>query len=153
MSGYLTESINPIMAVEKVEQIGKLTKTDLPNYDRFKESIDFSIKHDKVKDRVKSILMFDKFSRKNDLWLYLIYLVKCGYIKLQIDISDFKKANPPESISRARRLIYSEIRKGQHKELKYLIDNDIEETRKDQEELYRGYFQDKNNSELARVIK
>lgn len=154
----MIETKNTIQ-IETIEKEGdpikilKGRKTDSPNYDNFNQSMTFQFKHDTIKQRVKSILMFDKFSRKNDLWLYLLYLVKMDFIDLKINIKQFNKVNPPESISRSRRLIYKEIKEGNHKELKYLIDKDMEEIRKEEEGLYRGYIQDKNNANYARRIK
>ena len=99
----------------------KLTKTDFPNVDKFKET-DFALKHNTVKDRVKSILREDKYARKNDFYLCLYYWIKCGYIKMEIDFKDFDKITKPETISRIRRELISQAKEGDE-ELQYLLDD------------------------------
>lgn len=151
--------------VEKVEKRGdpikiqqglrrrKLTKTEVPDYDNFKESMDFKFKHDKIQDRVKSILKSDKYARRNDLWLCLLYWIKMGHIKLLIPLEDFSKINPPESISRARRKLLEETKRGMHNDLLFLLKQDIEDIRDNQEDFYIGYFQDKKSEEMVKWIK
>ena len=76
-----------------------------------------------------------------------------NFITIKIDIKKFKDVSPPESISRARRLLYKEIKEGKHPSLKYLIDTNTEIERIKEEERYKSYFQEKNISKQAEVIK
>ena len=144
--------------IETIEKMGdprKILKgkTEKPDLKRLKVSDSFEKNFDNVKDRVKSILKKDKFARKNDVWLMLVYYSQMGYINLKIDINAFNKINPPESLSRARRSIFSEIKAGQHPDLKYLIDQEMEEIRAEYEQGYHDYFQNKNNSRIAETVK
>jgi len=131
----------------------KLTKTDFPNKDSLKESMDFKLKHLTLKDRVISLMKRDKLSRKNDFYLCILYWIKCGHIKLIVPLEDFQKINAPESISRCRREIFKEIREGKHPKLKYLINQDAEKARNKQEKRYEGYYHDKNNEKVAGEVK
>lgn len=142
---------NPIHAIETIINIG--TKTDYPSLDKFKESIDFNLKHNTVKQRVLSILREDKYARKNDFYLCLLYWIKCGFIQMKVDFKDFDKITKPESISRCRRELILESKRGV-KELRWLLnDEETLEKRENLKDLNRGYFQDKNNSEIAKIIK
>lgn len=130
---------------EKEKPIKRVIKkgypTEKPDLKRLKESSDFALKHDSIRERVISILRSDKFSRRNDLWLLLLYYHKMGYLKLKIDISQFNKIHMPESISRARRSIYQDIRENKLPQLRFLLDD--QETlniREKEEEKYREYF-------------
>jgi len=150
--------------IETIEKMGDPAKiyqglrksksvTDEPDLDRLKVSNTFEKNFDNIKDRVESILKRDKFARKNDVWLMLVYYAQMGYINLKIDINAFDKINPPESISRARRSLFEEIKQGQHPELKHLIDHDMEQIRKECETNYHDYFQEKKNSNMAKIVK
>jgi len=134
----ITESKNPIRPPETIIKLGI---TDNPDLKRLKESESFSLRFKTIKDRVESILRTDKFSRKNDLWLLLLYYNKCGYIKLKIDVNQFNKIAMPESVSRARRKIFQEIREGKNPRMKYLLtDQETLDIRRNQETKYREYF-------------
>ena len=150
-----TDSNTPIRSPETIDKLGdpeiirkgqlrqarKRNVTEVPDLSRLKDSDSFAIKFDNIKDRVISILQFDKFARRNDLWLLLLYYHKMGYLKLQIEVSQFNKINMPESISRARRSIFQEIREGKHPKLNYLLeDTKTLEIRKQQELNYEEYF-------------
>ena len=100
----------------------ELKKTDLVNFERYTESDSFNILHNSVKDRVLSILKRDRLSRKNDMWLCLLYWIKSGQIKLVIPLSEFYKINKPESISRCRRELIKEAKSGV-KELQFLLND------------------------------
>lgn len=119
-----------------------------PNLERFKET-EFSLRHEKVKDRVLSILREDKYSRIDDFYLCLLYWIKTGQIEMKVDFKDFKKITKPESISRCRREIFTMAKKDQ--KLKFLLEN--QDFRKDEEENYHNYFQDKKLSREAESIK
>jgi hypothetical protein len=146
------ESLGDPYTILKQRRKNKID-TETPDNSRLKESDSFEIKFNNIKDRVKSILKFDKLARKNDLWLMLLYYNKMGYIKLQIDLKDFSKINPPESISRARRSLFQEIKQGKHPDLKFLIDKDMDEVRKEYKELYHDYFQDKKSGYESTWLK
>lgn len=116
------------------------TKTDFPSLEKFKESADFSLKHQKVKDRVLSILREDKYSRKNDFYLCLLYWIKCGFIKMEVDFKDFDRITKPETISRVRRELISEAKHGV-KELNFLLsDEETLEKRENLQELNKDYY-------------
>jgi hypothetical protein len=124
-----------------------------PRIDNFKENMAFNIKHNTVKEKVKSILRKDKYSRKNDFYLCLLYWIQNGDITMNVDFKDFKKICKPETISRIRRELISDAKKGNN-ELKWLL-NDLE-TLDERDNLYNlnhDYYQDKNNSKIAEVIK
>lgn len=134
----ITESSNPIRPVETIEKKGVTSKPDVK---RLKESQDFAYRFNTVKERVASIMRTDKFSRKNDLWLLLLYYNKMGYIKLKIDVKEFSKITMPESISRARRKIFQDIREGNNPKMKYLLeDQETLDIRNNQEQHFREYF-------------
>ena len=125
--------------IEKVEKVG----TGFLDEDRLKESNDFALKHDTIQERVKFILKFDKFARKDDLFLLLLYYVKCNMIKLIVPLSDFHNIHKPESITRAKRYLFQKAKKGD-KELRFLLDDkDNLEIRNKQEENYRDYYNNK----------
>ena len=133
----------PKPEIETIVKKG-LTPTDRPNNKRLKGSDSFAIKHDTIRKRVISILKTDKFARRNDLWLLLLYYHKMGYLTLKIDVSQFDKISMPESISRSRRAIYEEIRKGDLPELDFLLkETETLEIREEQEKKYREYFGNK----------
>ena len=121
-----------------------------PNLDKFKET-DFSLRHEKVKDRVLSILKEDKYSRVDDFYLCLLYWVKTGQIKINVDFKDFKSITKPESISRARREIFTEARNDP--KLKYLLNNEATELRTLEESNYHDYYSDKKLGETASLVK
>jgi len=133
--------------IETIEKVG--SRTEYPDEERLKESADFSLKHNTIQERVKSILKMDKYARKDDLFLLLLYYVKCGMIKLIVPLEDFYKINKPESITRAKRKLFEMAKKG-NKELNFLLkDEENLEVRKNQEELYRDYYSEKSAMERA----
>lgn len=149
--------------VEKIEKMGDPLKINQglrkhkhqlnvePNLKNFKET-DFASRHQKVKDRVLSILREDKYSRVDDFYLCLLYWVKTGQIQMKVDFKDFQHITKPESISRARRELYTEART--NPQLKYLLENkELLEKRKIEQSNYHDYFQDKNNSKRAKLLK
>lgn len=133
----------------------KFSPTEIPNNDRVKESIDFAKKFDNVKDRVKSIIKSDKYSRKNYLWLDILYYVKCGQIKLIVPLEEFQKANSPETINRAFRKLIEETSKGLHPDLKYLLKEEVTEfeQRQKQKEKIEGMLRLETNSKRAKILK
>jgi hypothetical protein len=90
-----------------------------PNKNNFKET-DFEIRHNTVKERVKSLLRKDKYARTNDFYLCLLYWISCGHITMNIDFKDWNKITKPESISRCRRQLLTMARRGD-KELQFLL--------------------------------
>lgn len=125
---------------ETIIKKGKITPTDRPDNKRIKESNDFSIKHDTIEKRVKSLLRYDKYARKDDLFLLLLYYVKCNMIKIIVPLEDFKKIHKPESITRAKRYLFEKAKKGDN-ELKWLLDDqETLKTREREERKYREYF-------------
>jgi len=149
-------SINyPRREIEVIEKVGTkvLSKTSNPSFDRIKESMDFTQKHNSILERVKNIMRYDKYARKNYLWLLVLYYAKCNMIKILVPLEDFERANSPESIERCRREIYSMAKKGD-KELKWLLDGkEFLEESIHTEELVKDYYREKINEERARVIK
>jgi len=134
---------------ETIEKLGN--RQVEPNY--FKESMTFNTKHNTVKEKVQAILRKDKYSRKNDFYLCLVYWIQNGDIQMKVDFKDFKKITKPETISRIRRELISEAKKG-NKELKYLLND--EETlyeRENLKTLNQAYYQEKRNSEVASYVK
>lgn len=119
------------------------TKTDLPDNDRLIESQDFSLRHKTVLERVRSILRGDKYARKDYLWLLLRYYSACNMIKIIVPLEDFQIKNSPESISRAKRELVEEAKKG-NKELAWLLtDQEFLEDMKKEEQNYHNYYSDK----------
>ena len=124
-----------------------------PNDNNFKESMDFKLKHNTVKSRVLSILRQDKYARKDDFYLCLLTWVKSGHIKLIVPLEDFNKINKPESISRCRRQLIEEAKKG-NKELNFLLkDTETMELRENYKNLYHDYYQDKKIESDVQWIK
>ena len=145
--------------IERIEKEGtkmpEKTATDYPDNDRIKESMDFKLKFDNVKDRVKSIIKGDKYARKNYLWLDILYYVKMGMLKLITPLEDFNKANSPETINRAFRKLISETSQGLHPDLKYLLEEDIRnfKERQKQEDNFEDMFMLEKNGKIAKKIK
>ena len=136
---------------ETIEKVGN--RQTEPRYTNFKESMTFNTKHNTVKEKVKSILRKDRYSRKNDFYLCLLYWIQNGDIQMKVDFKDFKKITKPETISRIRRELISEAKKG-NKELKYLLnDEEILEERENLYNLNHQYYKEKNESEVASYIK
>ena len=136
---------------ETIEKVGN--RQTEPRYTNFKESMTFNTKHNTVKEKVKSILRKDRYSIKNDFYLCLIYWIQNGDIQMKVDFKDFKKITKPETISRIRRELISEAKKG-NKELKYLLnDEEILEERENLKTLNQAYYQEKKNSEVASYVK
>jgi len=107
---------------------------------KLQESESFNIIHKNVKDRVLSILKGDKYSRKNDFYLCMVYWIKCGFIKMQIDLKDFDKVTKPESISRCRRELIKEAKEG-NLDLQFLLkDKEVLDKRETLKELNRRYY-------------
>ena len=136
--------------IERVEKRGFVT--DYPSEDRVKESADFSLRFTNVKDRVASILRTDKFARRNDLWLCILYWVKMGQIKIIVPMEDFTKANDPETISRARRKLVEEAKNGAE-ELKFLLDEKINEMRETRAMTMSNYFSQENYRDKVNIVK
>lgn len=154
------EIINEIEKIEKVEKLGdpvkinrglrrefkrkakngEITPTGRPNNDKVKDSLDFKFKFNNVKDRVKSIYKSDKYSRRNYLWLDILYYAKMGMLKLLVPLEDFAKANSPETINRASRTLMGEVDKGMHPDLKFLLKEDIIPVRREREKEMRSMF-------------
>ena len=135
----------------------KKEKESLPTqpYRPIKET-DFSLRHETVKNRVLSLLKFDKYARRNDFYLCLLYWIKSGMISVNVDFKDWNKITKPESISRARRELMSLAKKG-HKDYSFLLkDEETSDIRNQEEENYKEYFGMKkleNKSILARDLK
>ena len=124
--------------VEKVVKKGK-SPTERPNLKRLKESSDFAIRHKTIRKRVEQILKQDIYSRKDDLFLLLLYYVKCNMIKIIVPLSSFKKINKPESITREKRYLFSQAKKGD-KDLQWLLDKENIEIRKEEEQKYKEFY-------------
>ena len=126
-------------SIEKIEKNGiKLTKTDLPK-DDLKET-DFSLRHERVKDRVLSILKGDKYARKNDFYLCLNYWIRTGMINVNVDFQEWNKITKPESISRARRELMSLAKRG-NKDYAFLLkDEETIDVREKEEQNYKNYY-------------
>lgn len=138
-----------VKPVEVVEKKGTFQPTD----NCFKESNDFKYKHETLKSKVLQLLKQDKYARKDDFYLCLLTWVKSGHIKLIVPLEDFNKINKPESISRCRRQLIEEAKKGV-KELNFLLkDTDTLELRENYKNLYHDYYQDKKISEEASYVK
>ncbi|MEK6935977.1 MAG: hypothetical protein AABW67_04250 [Nanoarchaeota archaeon] len=152
--------------LEKIEKVGNIKKvyieknhkkeftpTSMPSEEKVIDSMDFKLKFDNVKDRVKSIIKGDKYSRENYLWLDILYYSKMGMLKMLVPLEDFQKANSPETINRAFRKIIEETKQGQHQDLRFLLNNPINEIRKEREiDMENMFIQDKN-VETARIVK
>jgi hypothetical protein len=123
-------------------------KTSEIDLKRYKESNDFSLRQETIRNRVLSILKTDIKSRKDDMWLCLLYWIKCGHIKLVIPLEEFHKINKPESISRARRKLIEDAKKGD-KSLHFLL-NDTEtlDLREEERVNYQEYYGKKEVSKL-----
>jgi len=101
-----------------------------------------------VRDKVLSILRNDEDTRKNDLYLCLKYWVKCGMIKVIIPMQDFGRTNAPETISRMRRKLFEEARKGDP-DLKFLLkEKEVIEMRSQREEQMKDYFGGDANGQI-----
>ena len=147
--------IKQFRQIETIEKLGDLDKINKPkpNYDNFKESMTFNTKHTTVKEKVRSILRKDRYARKNYFYLCLLYWVQNGDIQMNIDFKDFKSITKPETISRCCRELVSEAKQGNN-ELKWLLnDTEILEQRNELEQLNHDYYQDKKNSEIAKIAK
>ena len=124
-----------------------------PNLDRFKESMNFNTKHNTVKEKVRSLLRQDTYARKNYFYLCLLYWVQNGDITMNIDFKDFSKITKPETISRICRELISEAKNGDES-LKWLLKDELTlNQRNELQNLNHDYYQDKNNTKLAEVIK
>lgn len=100
----------------------------------------FSIMHKKVKDRVLSILRGDKYARQNDFYLCLVYWIKCGFIKTEIDLKDLQNITKPESISRVRRELITQAKKGDAALQFLLKDEETLNERENLNQLNQGYY-------------
>ena len=143
------ESKNQIRCPEIIESVGTLR----PDYKRLNESDSFKYKHDTLKSKVLQLLKQDKYARKDDFYLCLLTWIKSGHIKLIIPLEDFNKIYKPESISRCRRRLIEEAKKG-NKELKFLLkDTETMELRENYKNLYHDYYQDKKIESDVQWIK
>lgn len=123
-----------------------------PKISELKET-NFSLRHNTVKERVKSLLRSDKYSRQNDFYLCLLYWVKMGFITTHIELKDFSKITKPESISRCRRELLKDAKQGD-KDLQFLLnDNETLNKRQDLELLNHDYYQKQKSSWMAGWIK
>ncbi len=126
---------------------------DTYNQNKYKESMDFKLKHNTLKQKVLSILKSDKQARHDYFWLCLLVWIKQDAIKFIIPLEDYSKMYKPESISRIARELFEEARNGEV-ELQFLLkDTKTLDKRDNLRGLNYDYFQDKNNSELASFIK
>jgi hypothetical protein len=150
---YQTESKAPIFSrqTEKIERVGNITREN-KEID-YNESLYFQNKYDKVYDRVISIMRQHPETRKYDYQLLLIYWAKMGMIKIIVPLSNLNKITPPESITRQKRKAIENAKAGDEYLRWLLKDESNLNIRSDHEELYHGYYQDKNNSKTAEVIK
>jgi len=137
----------------KIERPGDPNKgiTEKPDFKRFKESSDFVLRRKTIEDRVKSILQGDKYAREDDLWLLLMYYVKCNMIKVIVPLQDFQKSHKPESITRARRHLVEKAKKVKkngepvYPDLQFLLNNqEVLDIRKNEEQKYREYYGRRN---------
>ena len=143
-----------MIEVKQYKQIETIEKEGVrPNERNFKESNTFSIKHNTVKDKVKSLVRFDKYARKDRFYLCLLYWIKNGDITMNVDFKDFKKITKPETITRCFRELKEQANNG-NKELRWLLyDEENNEHCELMENLNHDYYQDKKNSEIAKVVK
>lgn len=131
----------------------KIYPTELPDVKRLRESNQFALKQDTVKEGVKSILRTDMLARTDYWWLEARYYAKYGFLKEVIILPKYKEKPSPGSIGRAKRQLYIEARAGKP-ELQYLLkDQEFLEKMQKQEELYHDYYQDKRNSKIAEIVK
>lgn len=162
----MIESKTPINNIEKIEKMGDPVKiisgrhrskdfkpTSTPNEDRVIDSLDFKFKFDNVKDRVKSIIKGDKYARENYLWLQILYYSKMGMLKLLVPLEDFQYANSPETITRAFRKLMEETKRGMHPDLKFLLEEHVNDIRKEREENMRNMFIQDKESEKSKLLK
>ena len=135
--------------IYKIEQKGSTQHLDI-------ESVDYKRGFDKrfttVKQRVRSIVKNDKDARKNYLWLYMVYLVKCGMIKLIVPLENFNKVNSPETVTRAFRKLVEEAKNGDPS-LSFLLDEETLGARQQEEQNYRNYFAQEKLARRAVVVK
>lgn len=145
--------VKSIQAIETIEKVGTKTPTEEPDNNRIKESMDFADRHNTVLERVKYIMKFDKYARKDYLWLLLVYYAKCSMIKIITPLENFGKKNSPESINRCRRELYKRARGGDSN-LKWLLTNqEFLEDMDKEKELYNRYYQNKKNEQTVREFK
>lgn len=117
------------------------------------ETKGFATRFPTVKNAVLSIMKNDEFARRNDLYLCLRFWAKKGMIEIIVPRKDFNKVTCPESISRARRKLFEEARKGDPK-LRFLLKE--EETinmRRDRETEVSNYFANEKFKQTARIVK
>ena len=124
-----------------------------PSYDHFNESMIFQFKMQNIEERIKSILKTDIYSRKNDLWLLILYYAKMGMIKLIIPLEEFHKANPPETITRIKRRLIEKAKKGDESLHFLLNDTQNINIREDHSFLYQTYFHNEKAAEMVKLIK
>ncbi len=93
-----------------------------------------------VKLRVASILKNDSYARRKDWYLTVLYWIKCGYIKLIIPQDKLMTITSPETITRARRKLIEDAKKGD-KKLQFLIkDNETISIRESRRKEMKEYF-------------
>lgn len=144
----IREIEKPILVKEIID---KKDRVDTQLFKGNLHETDFSLRHEKVKDRVLSLLRMDKYNRKNDFFLCLNYWIRTGQISVNVDFKDWNKITKPESISRARRELISKAKHGD-KELQFLLkDEETLETRKTEEENYKDYFSLERAKRLSRL--
>jgi hypothetical protein len=161
----MIESNSPIYNIE-TEEIKDIYKYELSKKrhrnlmsnskykeDDFKESLYFQDKYDKVLDRVISIMREHPETRNFDWQLVLFYWAKMGMIKIIVPMDQLNKITPIESITRQKRKAIEKAKNGDEN-LKWLLkDKDNLEIREDHENKYHDYYQSKNNSNKAELIK
>ena len=127
--------------IERIIKEGNKKKIDAsPEYSNLKESLHFQKNMETIENRVVSILKGDRYARKKDWWLIILYWAKMGYIKVIIPEEQIGKITPPESITRVKRKLIKEAKEGKE-ELQFLLkDKENIEIRESHEELYREYF-------------
>jgi hypothetical protein len=131
---------------KQIETIEKRGKTEDIDLSRYKESDSFKFRHDKLREQVLSILRTDIQARKNDFWLCLLLWIKKGHIKLVIPLEEFHKINKPESISRARRKLIEQAKKGD-KALSFLLNDEITLENREKERInYQEYYKSENSN-------
>lgn len=136
------EKIIKVKVIE-VEQVNFNIETAKPFDARFKTA----------KDKVLSILRNDELARKDDFYLCLLFWIKSNQIKLIVPLDKIFYLNKPETISRARRSLIRQAKKGEPNLQFLLKDKETLEKREEERQEVSNYFSAESYSELGRSVK
>jgi hypothetical protein len=130
-----------------------MNKEELKKEDKQLDLDKFERMHTTLKELIKHIVQYDKLARKDYVHLCWRVWILSNQVQIISPMKDYSKIYKPDSITRIYRELIRAAKRGEP-ELQYLLnDEETLNKRNNLENLNHNYYQEKNLTNQALIIK